>query len=99
MQKLHDTEVPKETLQNIDQLWTPLYTPVANRCTKMWHGRNRGWLPTGYPAPLKSIRCVHLVRLDVRQESTRHSDVLSELTRYLGIGDYDQWASKTRLLS
>ncbi len=24
--KLHDTEVPKkETLQNIDQLWTPLY--------------------------------------------------------------------------
>ncbi|MEZ9706625.1 phosphoenolpyruvate carboxylase, partial [Vibrio breoganii] len=40
---------------------------------------------------------VHLVRLDVRQESTRHSDVLSELTRYLGIGDYDQWSEQDKI--
>lgn len=35
---------------------------------------------------------VHLLRLDVRQDSERHSDVFSELTRYLGLGDYAQWS-------
>ena len=34
---------------------------------------------------------VHLLKLDVRQDSERHSDVIAELTRYLGLGDYDQW--------
>ncbi|MBF7075041.1 phosphoenolpyruvate carboxylase [Glaciecola sp. MH2013] len=34
---------------------------------------------------------VHLLKLDVRQDSERHADVFSELTRYLGIGDYGQW--------
>jgi len=35
---------------------------------------------------------IHLLRLDVRQDSERHSDVFSELTRYLGLGDYAQWS-------
>ena len=35
---------------------------------------------------------VHLLRLDVRQDSERHADVFSELTRYLGLGDYAQWS-------
>ncbi|MCW8092632.1 phosphoenolpyruvate carboxylase [Alteromonas sp. ASW11-130] len=34
---------------------------------------------------------VHLLRLDIRQDSERHSNVFSELTRYLGLGDYAQW--------
>ena len=34
---------------------------------------------------------IHLLRLDIRQDSERHADVFSELTRYLGIGDYSQW--------
>ncbi len=34
---------------------------------------------------------VHLLKLDVRQDSQRHADVFSELTRYLGMGDYNQW--------
>jgi phosphoenolpyruvate carboxylase len=29
-----------------------------------------------------------MVRLDIRQESTRHSDVLDTITTYLGIGSY-----------
>lgn len=33
---------------------------------------------------------IHLLRLDVRQDSERHADVFSELTRYLGLGDYAQ---------
>ncbi|WP_334060280.1 phosphoenolpyruvate carboxylase [Alteromonas sp. S005] len=35
---------------------------------------------------------IHLLRLDVRQDSERHADVFSELTRYLGLGDYSQWS-------
>lgn len=32
-----------------------------------------------------------LLQLDIRQESSRHRKALSELTQYLGLGDYDAW--------
>jgi phosphoenolpyruvate carboxylase len=35
---------------------------------------------------------VPLVRIDIRQESTRHTEALGEMTRYLGIGDYESWS-------
>lgn len=35
---------------------------------------------------------VPLVRIDIRQESTRHTEALGEITRYLGIGDYESWS-------
>lgn len=43
---------------------------------------------------IRRIQCfgIHLLRLDVRQDSERHADVFSELTRYLGLGDYAQWS-------
>lgn len=34
---------------------------------------------------------MHLLKLDIRQDAQRHADVFSELTRYLGMGDYNQW--------
>ena len=34
----------------------------------------------------------HLVTLDVRQESTRHSDVIGEITTALGLGNYCDWS-------
>jgi len=42
---------------------------------------------------IRRVHCfgIHLLRLDVRQDSQRHTDVFSELTRYLGLGDYAQW--------
>jgi phosphoenolpyruvate carboxylase len=39
---------------------------------------------------------VHLLKLDVRQDSERHADVIAELTRYLGIGDYHQWSEEEK---
>ena len=94
--KLHDAEVPKKTtLQNIDQLWTPLYA-----CYQSLHECGMGVIADGSLLDtLRRIKAfgVHLVRLDIRQESTRHSDVLSELTRYLGIGDYDQWSEQDKI--
>lgn len=37
-----------------------------------------------------------MVKLDIRQDSDRHKEVLSELTRYLGIGDYAQWTEQDK---
>lgn len=34
----------------------------------------------------------HLVTMDIRQESTYHSDVMGEITQALGLGDYRQWS-------
>ncbi|SFW98833.1 phosphoenolpyruvate carboxylase [Marinospirillum alkaliphilum] len=38
-----------------------------------------------------------LMRLDVRQEAPRHAQVLSEATRYLGLGDYAEWDEQRRV--
>ena len=37
-----------------------------------------------------------LVRLDIRQESERHTLALSELTRYLETGDYGKWTEEKK---
>jgi len=39
----------------------------------------------------------HLIQLDIRQESGRHTAVLSELTRALALGDYANWSETERL--
>lgn len=39
---------------------------------------------------------LRLAKLDVRQDSSRHGDVFSELTRYLGLGDYNQWQEQDK---
>ncbi|MCE2594338.1 phosphoenolpyruvate carboxylase [Motilimonas cestriensis] len=42
---------------------------------------------------LRRVACfgINLVKLDIRQDGERHGDVIAELTRYLGIGDYASW--------
>ncbi|GLT17881.1 phosphoenolpyruvate carboxylase [Vibrio zhanjiangensis] len=85
----------KAPLQKIDQLWEPLYA-----CYQSLHQCGMGIIADGSLLDtLRRIKAfgVHLVRLDIRQESTRHSDVLSELTRYLGIGDYNHWNEQDRI--
>jgi phosphoenolpyruvate carboxylase len=38
-----------------------------------------------------------LVPLDIREESTRHTLALDAITRYLGVGSYQEWDEDTRL--
>ncbi len=50
---------------------------------------------------LDMIRRAHsfgltLIKLDVRQEAERHTEALSELTRALGMGDYQSWDESER---
>eukprot|EP00929_Paragymnodinium_shiwhaense_P048271 TRINITY_DN24428_c0_g1_i1.p1 TRINITY_DN24428_c0_g1~~TRINITY_DN24428_c0_g1_i1.p1 ORF type:complete len:592 (-),score=70.69 TRINITY_DN24428_c0_g1_i1:1509-3284(-) len=35
---------------------------------------------------------LHLTALDIRQESTRHTEVMEALTKYLGVGSYSTWS-------
>lgn len=94
--KIHGEKLAKKApLQDASQLWEPLYA-----CYKSLHECGMGVIADGSLLDtLRRIKAfgVHLVRLDIRQESTRHSDVLSELTRYLGIGDYDQWSEQDKI--
>ena len=48
---------------------------------------------------LRRVECfgIHLVRLDIRQDSTRHTQALSEITRHLELGDYAAWSEQQRL--
>ncbi|EPU0488994.1 phosphoenolpyruvate carboxylase [Vibrio cholerae] len=87
--------VVKAPLQTADQLWEPLYA-----CYQSLHECGMGVIADGSLLDtLRRIKAfgVHLVRLDVRQESSRHAEVISELTRHLGIGDYNQWSEQDKI--
>ncbi|EDM65177.1 phosphoenolpyruvate carboxylase [Moritella sp. PE36] len=47
---------------------------------------------------IRRVECfgVSLVKLDIRQDSDRHTDVIAEVTRYLGLGDYAQWSEQDK---
>lgn len=94
--KIHGQKLAvKAPLQRVEQLWEPLYA-----CYQSLHECGMGIIADGSLLDtLRRIKAfgVHLVRLDIRQESTRHSDVLSELTRYLGIGDYNHWSEQDKI--
>ncbi|WP_279205247.1 phosphoenolpyruvate carboxylase [Obesumbacterium proteus] len=81
---------PDNLLVKNEQLWEPLYACYQSlKACGMSIIANGQLLDT-----LRRVHCfgVPLVRMDVRQESTRHSEALAELTRYLGLGDYESWS-------
>jgi len=43
-----------------------------------------------------SVFGLSLVKLDIRQESERHTDVLDAITTHLGIGSYRDWSEDKR---
>jgi phosphoenolpyruvate carboxylase len=77
-------------IEHVDELWQPLYA-----CYRSLHEVGIGIVADGPLLDLlRRIRCfgIHLVRLDIRQESTRHQQVLSELCAHLRLGDYSAWS-------
>ncbi|MCO1334710.1 phosphoenolpyruvate carboxylase [Microbulbifer sp. OS29] len=48
---------------------------------------------------LRRLSCfgITLLRLDIRQESTRHADSLDAITRYLGAGNYSSWSEEEKV--
>ncbi|MEQ5186321.1 MULTISPECIES: phosphoenolpyruvate carboxylase [Providencia] len=85
---------PADLLTDNAQLWDPLYT-----CYQSLVACNMSIIANGSLLDtLRRIRSfgLQLVRIDVRQESTRHTDALSELTEYLGLGNYGNWSEQEK---
>ena len=91
-----DGEAPPEgdILHSVEQLWDPLHA-----CYRSLHDCGMQIIADGALLDLlRRVRCfgVHLLRHDVRQDSARHTQALSELTTYLGLGDYAGWDENAR---
>lgn len=83
-----------EVLQSEQQLWQPLLA-----CHQSLTECGMEIIAGGSLLDvLRRIRCfgVHLVRHDIRQDSARHTEAMSEITRCLGLGDYADWDEETR---
>ena len=89
------TPASPEVLQNNRELLDPL-----ELCYQSLHECGMGVIADG---PL--LDCLRravtfglfLVRLDVRQDSTRHTMAMTEITDYLGLGRYEDWNEEQRI--
>ncbi|MBI6391790.1 phosphoenolpyruvate carboxylase [Proteus mirabilis] len=85
---------PEGLLIDNSALWEPLYA-----CYQSLHQCGMRIIANGQLLDtLRRIRCfgLQLVRLDIRQESTNHTEALSELTQYLELGDYASWSEEQK---
>ncbi|MGX2008978.1 phosphoenolpyruvate carboxylase, partial [Enterobacter asburiae] len=83
--RLKGQKLPKPVglITQNEQLWEPLYA-----CYKSLQSCGMGIIANGELLDtLRRVKSfgVPLVRIDIRQESTRHTEALGEMTRYLGI--------------
>ncbi|KAK9088842.1 hypothetical protein Scep_027924 [Stephania cephalantha] len=89
------SEIPEEaTYTHIDQFLEPLELCYRSLCAC-------GDRPIADGSLLDFLRQVStfglsLVRLDIRQESDRHTDVIDTITNHLGIGSYKEWPEERR---
>ncbi|MES2917607.1 MAG: phosphoenolpyruvate carboxylase [Pseudomonadota bacterium] len=75
-----------------------LYEPLR-LCFDSLHDCGLGEIANGELLDiLRRLACfgLELVRLDIRQESGRHSRVLDAITQYLGLGSYAAWGEEER---
>ncbi|KAK9085675.1 hypothetical protein Sjap_026086 [Stephania japonica] len=89
------SEIPEEaTYTHIEQFLEPLELCYRSLCAC-------GDRPIADGSLLDFLRQVStfglsLVRLDIRQESDRHTDVIDTITNHLGIGSYKEWPEERR---
>ncbi|CAL5403801.1 unnamed protein product [Camellia sinensis] len=89
------SDIPEETsFTNVEQFLEPLELCYRSLCACGDRSIADGSL-------LDFLRQVStfglsLVRLDIRQESDRHTDVIDAITRHLAIGSYKEWPEERR---
>ncbi|KAG5047318.1 hypothetical protein JHK86_016724 [Glycine max] len=89
------SEIPEETtFTNVEQFLEPLELCYRSLCAC-------GDQPIADGSLLDFLRQVStfglsLVRLDIRQESDRHTDVMDAITNHLEIGSYREWSEERR---
>ena len=87
-------DLTNDILIHNEQLWEPLHECYKSlTASGMSMIANDKLLDT-----LRRIKCfgLTLVQTDIRQESTRHTEALSEITKYLGLGDYGSWSEEEK---
>ncbi|MDU1891482.1 MAG: phosphoenolpyruvate carboxylase [Dysgonomonas sp.] len=87
-------DITEDVILHNEQLWNPLYECYKSLVAcNMEIIANDKLLDT-----LRRIRCfgMTLTQLDIRQESTVHTEALGEITRYLGLGDYETWSEEDK---
>lgn len=84
----------EDLIFNDDELWEPLMATYNSliACNMKIIANDR-LLDT-----LRRIKCfgLTLTQLDIRQESTVHTEAISEITQYLGLGNYEEWDEKKK---
>ncbi|KAL9666041.1 hypothetical protein QQ045_000363 [Rhodiola kirilowii] len=89
------SDIPEEsTFTNIEQFLEPLELCYRSLCAS-------GDRPIADGSLLDFLRQVStfglsMVRLDIRQESERHADVMDAITRHLEIGSYKEWSEEKK---
>lgn len=93
---LHNEPViaPHDILIKNDQMWDPLYTCyvslIENGMSTIAHGPLLDTLRR-----IKSFG-LQLVKLDIRQDSSAHTEALDSLTKELNLGSYANWSEQKR---
>ncbi len=80
----------RELINSSEQIREPL-----ELCFKSLHECGMGIIADGMLLDvLRRVACfgLNLTRLDIRQDAARHIQVFSELSIYLGLGDYSKWS-------
>ncbi|MBE8166853.1 MAG: phosphoenolpyruvate carboxylase [Shewanella sp.] len=91
----HQPDLDKNTIiwqeDDIKQPLMMLYRSLCDRGMKLV--ANGKLLDT-----LRRIGCfgIHMLRLDIRQDSDRHLDAIHELVDYLQLGDYQSWSEEKK---
>nr|AVN87068.1 phosphoenolpyruvate carboxylase 1 [Selenicereus undatus] len=89
------SEIPLETtLTHVDQFLEPLELCYRSLCDCGDQAIADGSLLDFMRQVTTFGLC--LVRLDIRQESERHTDVMDAITKHLEIGSYREWSEKKR---
>lgn len=90
----NDLPLPEAALASLDDLRLPLECCHASLVEQGMQLIASGPLLD----TLRRINCfgLGLVRLDIRQDAARHTQVLSELTSHLQLGDYATWDEAQR---
>nr|CAA60626.1 phosphoenolpyruvate-carboxylase [Vanilla planifolia] len=88
------SDIPEATFTNVEQFLEPLELCYRSLCACAHR-------PIADGSLLDFLRQVStfglsLVKLDIRQESERHTDVMDAITRHIEIGSYREWSEEQR---
>lgn len=90
----HDKTLDLEIYHRTDELLAPLQI-----CYRSLEQQGLSIIANGELLDtIRRLQCfgLALAKLDIRQEASRHTDVMAEILKYLDLGDYKSWDEQQR---